>query len=194
MIIKNGVIAVDIDDTLADFIGPMAEFHNRNYGTNLKREDFKTYYLRNAFGCELDEAIKRVDRFIEDGLERITPFPDALDITKELSKNNRLIIVTSRREELKCLTLSWLDRNFPNVFSEVHFSHNHYTQTGGKMKHEICEEVDADIIIEDSLDYALKCCKNHKVFLYDSPWNQRDNLPEGITRVYNWKDIGRRLL
>ena len=47
-----------------------------------------------------------------------------------------------------------------------------------------------ELIIEDSLETAEECASSGlRVLLFDCPWNQNSNLPEGIMRVKSWKEI-----
>lgn len=188
------LIAVDIDDVLNDFVGSMAEFHNKNYGTNLKREDFKTYHLRETLESDEKEISRRLGEFADSSLGGLKPTEDSVEVVRELSKIHKLVVITSRAEKRREITRNWISSNFSDSFSEIYFATNHYTGVGNKQKHEVCKDLGVGIMIEDSMDYALKCSVNTNVFLYDSPWNQRANLPERIIRVYGWKDIGRRLL
>jgi uncharacterized HAD superfamily protein len=188
------IVAVDIDDVLNDFVGSMAEFHNKHYGTNLKREDFKTYYLRETLGLDEKEASRRLGEFADSSLEALKPTEDSVEVVRELSNIHKLVVITSRAEKRRELTQNWISSNFPNCFSEVYFAMNHYIGVGNKKKNEICKELGVGIMIEDSMDYALKCSEVGGVFLYDCPWNQKDKLPSSIIRVHGWKDIGRRLI
>ena len=40
---KKPVLAVDIDEVLARFTPAVIQFHNDNYGSNLKLDDFHSY-------------------------------------------------------------------------------------------------------------------------------------------------------
>jgi len=71
------------------------------------------------------------------------------------------------------------------MFSKLHFS-----QKKIKKKSEICKELRIDFLVEDSLEYARECAKNGtKVFLFNAPWNQTDNLPDNIIRINSWNKI-----
>ena len=44
------VIAVDIDEVLAQFMPTLARFHNDNYNTSLVIEDFQSYRFNEVWG------------------------------------------------------------------------------------------------------------------------------------------------
>lgn len=202
MTINNkGVIAIDIDDTLGDFVGPMLSFYNEKYRTNFKPTDLRSYRFNELFGCpHIDEAVRRIDNFIHYGIKDLKPLPGAGEVIKKLSRKNNLVVVTSRPSNWEQVTIDWIDKNFPDCFSKIYFSHNHYTDLGKdkRKKHEICRDLQADLLIEDSIDYATHCAvqKDHimRVFLYNQPWNKCDKLPERVERVHSWEEIGRKLL
>ncbi|MCK5624570.1 HAD hydrolase-like protein [Candidatus Pacearchaeota archaeon] len=189
--------AVDIDDTLLDFVGTYIVFHNETFKTNLKKEDFKTYSFNHARGGTMKQAVSSVRQFYNtDFFKEMKPFPGAIEIIQELKENNDLFIVTSRPYNMKNGTFDQLSKYFLNMFSEVFFSSNHYTRAknSGKTKAEICNDLEASLLIDDSLVYSKECVKNGVgAILLDAPWNQNGSV-EGITRAKDWKEIGGLLL
>ncbi len=191
-------IGIDIDDTLLDFVGTFINFHNEIYKTNLKKEDFKTYSFSHARGGTIKQEINTVNQFYKtDFFKKMQPFEGVVEVIQKLKKNNDLFIVTSRPIHMQGGTLEWLVEHLPNIFSEVFFSSNHYTKAknSGRTKAEICYDLDASLLIDDSLEYAKQCVKKGiEVLLFgdDSPWNQNGEI-KGVTRVKDWQAIGRLL-
>ena len=180
-------IAVDIDDTLLDFVRNYILFCNEKYNINMQREDFKTY----SFDSEKINEFYKTELF-----RKLSPFPNAAKVIDTLGKKNNLVIITSRPDELYSETIKQIVWNFPAAFSDVFFSINHYTkaENSGKTKAEICKEKEINLIIEDSLEYAKQCVeKGIDAILLDAPWNQ-NGIVEGVTRVDDWKKIGGILL
>ena len=68
---------------------------------------------------------------------------------------------------------------------------NHYSLDGISItKKRICNNLGIDILIEDSIEYALECMNDKRsVFLLDCLWNQRSDLPQSIKRYMNWDEI-----
>jgi len=192
-------IAVDIDDTLLDFVGTYILFHNETYKTNLKKEDFKTYYFNHVRGGTMKQAINSVKQFYKtDFFKEMQPFPGAVEVIQKLKENNDLFIVTSRPHHIQEGTFEWVEKYFPDIFSEVFFSSNYYTKAknSGKTKAEICKGLETFLLIDDSLAYAKQCVgKGIGVFLFgdNNPWNQNGEV-EGAKRVKNWEEIGGLLL
>ncbi len=184
-------IAIDIDEVLGQFMKALIEFHNSEYKTNLKLEDFFSYNFWNIWGGTKEKAIKKVYNFHKTNyFKNIIPVKDSQESIKKLKEGNELFIITSRQNDVIEETKEWIKKNFPNIFSDIYFT-NHFSQNGtSKTKKEICDLLNIDILIEDSLEYSLECIKpNRKIFLLDYPWNKNNNLPKEITRVYSWKEI-----
>lgn len=184
-------IAIDIDEVLGQFMKSLIEFHNSEYKTNYKLEDFFSYNFWNVWGGTKEQAIQKVYNFHKTNyFKEIKPVEDAQESVKKLRENNELFIITSRQNDVMEETKKWIEKNFPKTFTNIYFT-NHFSQNGkSKTKKEICELLDVDILIEDSLEYSLECIRpNRKIFLLDYPWNKSDSLPKEITRVYSWKEI-----
>jgi uncharacterized HAD superfamily protein len=66
-------------------------------------------------------------------------------------------IVTSRRHFLEEATRAWIDRHYPGLFSSILFG-NHYASSGVKRsKPDMCKQLGAQLLIDDSLRYATQC-------------------------------------
>jgi hypothetical protein len=69
---------------------------------------------------------------------------------------------------------NWIDSNFPGIFSEIHFG-NHYSSTGvARAKSEMCKDINALLLIDDSARYALDCAKNGipSILFGNYAWNR----------------------
>ena len=185
------VIAVDIDEVLADFISYFVYFHNLMYKTSTDREDVKKYYLHEVFQTDREEMTIRYLEFKALHLiERLKPVKGSLSGIKELIKKGfEPHLVTARPQVIETETRRWLDIHFKGINLPVHFTH---TTNGGpqKKKSAICREIGAKILIDDHIDNALDCAQNGiTVYLLDAPWNERGSLPPYIIRVKSWKEI-----
>ena len=184
-------IGIDLDEVLADFLSALLVYHNADYGTSIGREQFRSYRFWETWGGSREEAIQKVYAFHKTLYFRnIEPVKDSQKSVAKLRENNNLFVVTSRQDDVAQETLSWIAEHFPSAFSAVYFT-NHYSQNGSpRSKKQICKSIGVDVLIEDSLEYALECVQqDRKVLLLDCPWNKRQNLPEGISRVHSWREI-----
>jgi uncharacterized HAD superfamily protein len=66
-------------------------------------------------------------------------------------------IVTSRQHFLEDATRAWIDRHYPGLFISILFG-NHYASSGVKRsKPDMCKQLGAQLLIDDSLRYATQC-------------------------------------
>lgn len=193
------VLAVDIDEVLAPFVEELARHHNNLHQTELELKHFFSYDFWHVWGGTRDEAIAKVRYFHDSGASSdVKPFPEALAALRQIKNQYDLQIVTSRQLEYEELTRRWLERNFAGVFSAAHFG-NHYQEDitiKPTNKSDLCKSIGANWLVDDSLVYARECAgKGIKVLLFgDYPWNQADELPEGVTRVKDWDEVLKVLL
>lgn len=77
-----------------------------------------------------------------------------------MKDDHNLVVVTSRQHVIRDETLQWIDKHYPEIFSEVHFG-NHFAKSGqSKKKSEICKEIGADVLVDDNPKYAHECASS----------------------------------
>lgn len=92
-------------------------------------------------------------------VDKLQPIPHAFETLHKLKEEYDLHIVTSRQFAIQDLTTKWVEQHFPGIFSKLHFG-NHYSREGKvRSKPEICREIGAVLLIDDSLQYAMDCYK-----------------------------------
>lgn len=184
-------IGIDLDDVLSESTAAFIKFYNETYGTNLDIKTKEKYGWWEIVDVPREEYEKRVHKFYTTPYFKNTePINDASETLKKLKKNNELYIITARGNNIKEITEKWVENNFPNIFSKIYYTNQFEQGLKKTTKATICNNLNIDIFIEDSLEFAEDCAKsNRKVYLLDYPWNQTDKLPEGITRVYSWREI-----
>jgi hypothetical protein len=104
-------------------------------------------------------------------------------------------LLPDSRDSASCVFVSFLI-----IFTLRRFGH-HYSKAGdaraSQSKPEMCAELGAVCLIDDSLTYANQCAATMRhVILFDYqrtyPWNQcADPLPPNVTRVSSWEEAVR---
>lgn len=186
------LIAIDIDDTLADFITSFIDFHNHTYGTSLTKDDIFTYDFWEVWGGTREETIKKIDDYSKTNyFKNVKPMDNAVKCVNELRQRHNLIVITSRPNSVVKETEEWINRYFPDAFSNIFYTANLIRNDKiHKTKEEVCINENVDVIIEDNLNHSMDCAnKGIKVLLLDAPWNQSESLPKNITRVKSWDEI-----
>ena len=187
------IIAIDIDEVLADTLGGFIAFSNATYGTTLRRADFLHWNWADALRLPQAEVQRRVEAFAQTAHFTAAPRVEgASEGLALLAQTHTLVAVTSRWGSQVERTEPWLAANFPGLFRAVRFSHNPIpgvASPGRPSKAELCHELGASVIIDDSLAFANECAgRDLAVILIDYPWN-RGAVAEGVIRVASWDGI-----
>jgi 5'(3')-deoxyribonucleotidase len=87
----------------------------------------------------------------------LQPIPHAFESLLKLKCIFDLHIVTARQNSVEHQTRAWLQHFFPNIFTEVHFGNHYSTVVKSRTKAEICKEINAVLLVDDSLSHAVNC-------------------------------------
>ncbi|NPE27187.1 hypothetical protein HNV12_04265 [Methanococcoides sp. SA1] len=188
---KKIKIAIDIDEVLAEQLESVVEFYKQETGVFIPKEKFSSYNWWETWGISKEEAIGVDGRFKEsDMFESLRVVEGSIEAIEKLNKDNSLVVITARPSDFENKTLGWLGENYGDSFDEVLHSSDFHVENGEqKSKVEFCKDLGVDLIIEDNLEYSLKCAEGGiKVLLLDKPWNQGD-LHENIFRCGDWGEI-----
>ena len=72
----------------------------------------------------------------------------------------------------------------PNIFPEEEY------KIRKNEAEKYCKEKGINLIVEDRLETVEDCVSlGMKAILINRPWNQKENLDQGIKRVEGWKEI-----
>ncbi|CAM9154489.1 unnamed protein product, partial [Ectocarpus fasciculatus] len=194
---KKPILAVDIDEVLCDFMGALVKFHNAVYETSLSSTDFHSYSFHEVWGGTSAQCQDKMSLFFSSShfLVGLQPVAGAQAMTKVLKEYYDLHLVTSRQHKLEEITRVWIRKHFPDTFIDIHFG-NHYCEPGQKSipKSELCKAINAVLLIDDSLTYAVDCSSHDiPVILFGNyAWN-RGSVPEKkahlVSRVNSWEGI-----
>jgi hypothetical protein len=183
----------------------MTKWHNRVYNTSLGVQDFHSYDFNEVMGgTTADIQVKMSEFFDSDEFQDMPVVPGSVTALREMEAKHphslSFVVVTSRQHVVEEITRSWLQRHFPDLFQSVVFG-NHYGLTGiKKNKSELCQELGAALLIDDSLRYAHDCAAHNihcALFTNNEtyPWNQggREALlkefPQYVHVSHTWKEI-----
>lgn len=194
---KGVTIAIDVDDVLANYQAQLNRFHNKTYGTNFKLRDYHSFKLWEIWGGTREEAIMKVHHFHTTQYFRdIKPRIGSLEAVDTLSQNHKLVVVTSRLIEIEQPTKDWIEKYYPSKFTQIYFT-NHWALNNKtyRGKPDLCIDCGANVIIEDSLEYAKECSQlGIKAYLFKRPWNRTNERSDQIIKVRSWTELMRKIL
>jgi 5'(3')-deoxyribonucleotidase len=188
-------IGIDIDDVLADTLPAFVRYNNELHQGCWEPEHFHTAHWEEVLGLSSEAMADRLELFFGSHyFKTVGPAPHAQRIVGELASDHELHIISARWDLIVPFTEEWLSEHFPARFSQIHFAQNHYTPRASPgrarpTKDELLERHRVDILIEDSLEYAVRCVeRGFDVILFDRPWNARANDPR-FRRVIGWPAV-----
>ena len=170
-------IGVDIDGTINNFCEVLVKTLKDEY--NFDADDTQYYMMSDLFTAK--EEVKFWETHADKMYMECSVRPFALETLQWIYNNDDLYIVTARHINCTNVTKKWLAENHIQ-YKEL------YMETGHK--HQICEELKLDLLIDDSPMNAISVAEvGIPVLLFDQPYNHSLKEKEPIYRVYNWLEI-----
>lgn len=189
------LIAVDIDDTLADSTELIRLSVNSRYDVAIPKEAYQSegeywgYYER--VWAEHGLAALTVEDLDEQMLEDLTSvplLPSALFVLKQLYNDFDIVIITARRKEREVLTRAWIENTFPGMTIDVHFSEAHKDES--KMtKGQICKMLGAEYLIDDNVGHCESAVKEGITPLLFGEYGWHSTAHDSIKRCKDWPSV-----
>lgn len=185
-------IGIDLDDVLLSFNESFLPYHNKKYGTSIRKDDITDFGLEKFLNCSVDEMLARFTTyFTSEEHADSSPVEGAVEAVITLAQKHNLYVITAKPATLAESTRKWLDVHFPNVLPRIHFADHVGNTTQKRKKSEICQELGIDILIDDAIHNANDAAGVvKKVFLFSQPWNKTEtHLKPNVIRVHSWAEI-----
>jgi hypothetical protein len=195
---KKPIVAVDIDDVLAQFVPAFSVFAQEMWSEQVTPENFTEEWVKIFKVNDLATIKARAAQMFADfdfynDMETVS---GASEILNKMSHNFRLVPMTSRIVSQRDLTMDWLNRHFGDIFEEVIFSgayeaKNDFNKTVHKTKGNICQEIGASFLIDDQPKHANAAaeCGIKALLFGDYSWNRDAETAAGVTRVADWGGV-----
>lgn len=188
---KRPLIAIDIDEVLAHHNQALAEWHNREFGTNHTADSYFTDYWSKVWGVSPEEADRRALAFHDSRTHaKLRPVTGALEALQKLRESYDLALVTVRRQSTIEDTYRWVRRHYPDIFTEIHFVH-FWDADDKTTKAQLCQRIGASYLIDDSVKHCTLAAQAgiNALLFGDYPWNRAEQLQRNIKRVNNWDEV-----
>ena len=183
-------IGIDLDEVVAKQLDELVKFYYKKTGKMISKDKFHTYYWPDVWGISLEDAIKVDKEFKEsESFDNLEIFENAKEILHELSKKNKLYIITARPVAFKDKTLKWIKKNIGLPIA-VHHSSDFHLGNKTNTKANICQDLGVSVLIEDQEKYAEECAAaGINVLLFNQPWNKNCCENKNIVRVNGWNEV-----
>jgi len=187
------IIAVDIDDVLADHIGAFIKWSNEKHNTNLTIEDYQEN-LSQMWKISAGEAEDRAHNFHSSTRGGFNPKAGSKEVLNRLKTNYNLVIITARRQFIFKDTVEWINEYFEGVFTDIHFvpvrdNASYHNAT----KLTICHDIKAEYLIDDTPRHCFSVAEAgiNALLFGDFNWSRHMELPDGVSRVKDWDEVER---
>ena len=193
-ILTKPVIAIDIDDVLADNALGFVQWSNARFGTRLTPDDYQEHWAE-MWKVDNDELERRAHEFrYSDHVGAYNVIPGAKQALDILKTRFTLIIITSRVSTMQKLTKEWIDKNYEGIFSDCIFCgfYDKSISIGLKLtKAEFARNVNADYLIDDQIKHIEAAASiGIKSLLFGNySWNKKEELGNNIVRVKDWGEV-----
>jgi len=189
-------IAIDIDNVLAASAESFVIISNELFGDHITFADFNEDWQK-MWGVDHEEAERRGEVLRANKYQKdYSPVEGAVQAITELGKKYKLVIVTSRRKFAEELTLNWLKQHFDYPFEQIVFADfwdDFQKSKDGHLRHkgELFTQVGADFVIDDQLKHCVAAAEQgvQAILFGDYPWNETDELPNGVIRYKDWAEV-----
>lgn len=191
---QKPVIAIDIDDVLADNALGFVQWSNARFGTRLTPDDYQEHWAE-MWKVDNDELERRIHEFRHsDHVGAYNVIPGAKQALDILKTRFTLILITSRVSTMQKLTKEWIDKNYTGIFSDCIFCgfYDKSISIGLKLtKAEFARNIKADYLIDDQIKHIEAAASiGIKSLLFGNySWNKKEELGNNIARVKDWGEV-----
>lgn len=188
------VIAIDVDDVLADSAQGFVEFSNQRWGTHLTVEDYDERWSK-MWGVDIEEERRRAHVIYNAKVVKgFKHFEEAIPVLTRLKSHYKLVITTSRSKFVEKETLVWLNTHYADIFDAIYLSGFYDELKEHSHKHtkaELCQEIGASYLIDDHPKHCLAASEvGMKCLLFgDYSWNRDSKITNNMKRVASWKEV-----
>lgn len=193
---KKPIIALDIDDVLSHTAQTIINYGNEKWGHDHTLDDFNER-MSEMWRVDADEAHRRWNEFMYSGnFETLAPIIEARQALEKLQARYTLIAVTSRRESLLDITQLWIDRNYPNLITEVHSAgiygrdlpDAHLLTKADKLL-----SLGADFLIDDQPKHCIgaSAAGIQSILFGGYPWQTALSVPKQVIICDSWRAVTR---
>ncbi len=192
------LVAIDLDDVLAKGTESLRLLVNERLGVNLTEDDYRIpkdiywgYYehVWQQHGIADKVDFPALNKEMEIDQSHVPAYEESRGVLSRLSNRYEFVIVTARDIAWKAATSAWIEANYPNVFTAIHFAgHN-----GGKPKGEICLEIGAEWLIDDNIAHCHTALERGVgVILFgDYGWQLGQDIHKDVIRCSDWHTVER---
>jgi 5'(3')-deoxyribonucleotidase len=193
---KLPLIAIDIDDTIADSTESVRLLANMRTGANITPAayrvagDFWGYYERVWATHGITGKIIYNDLAAEMIVDQshIPLLPGALMAIKQLAQRYAIVLITARDQNCEAATRRWLAQQFPGLDVEVYFAASHHN-IRAKTKGQICKDLGAEVLIDDNVEHCESALEESIDAILFGEYGWHSHAGEHLARCKDWQAV-----
>jgi 5'(3')-deoxyribonucleotidase len=188
------LIAVDIDDTLANSTETLITSVNDRFDVSIPREayykpgEYWGYYNRVwvEHGLELKED--EIDEKMVVDRTQLALLPSALFVINKLKNRFNFVIITARNPERESMTKAWLAEMLPDISVDVHFSEAHRDESK-LTKGQICKKLGVEYLVDDNVGHCVGATKEGVTGVLFGEYGWHQDAPDDLVRCKDWPAV-----
>lgn len=195
---KKPIIAIDIDDVLADTTDVLRIFVNNKHKRNLQSHH---YHVKTGIYWGHYEKVWENHDINGDGIidefhasyvsdqSHVPAITGAVESLQEMHKNFQLIAISSRSTEMQDATERWLKDRFNSQFdSVICIGHGKKSKI---TKGQACKNLGARYLIDDNIGHCEDALKHNvqPVLFGDYGWHDSNQIRDNYIHCKNWQEV-----
>lgn len=195
MAAQRPLIAIDIDDVIADTNGASRIWIEANAGVPVDYEHYETHtdywdYYNRVIATHGDSPV-RFEHFLEELVRDQSHVPllaGAEFAMRQLMKRYDIVLITARDPSLETATRQWIDTHLgPEV--PLYLSNNPLVGGVKKSKGELCRELGAAVLIDDNADNCRSALDHGVAAILFGSYAWQVNIPDTAVRAKDWPAV-----
>lgn len=178
-------VGIDLDHTVADFIGGAIPLIRKNLGLEPDL-NVRSKHIKDVFNLAEEGSPANWKQLLFQEWKVFRHLPKLEEkieqLTHELTKEANVYIITARHGTPVIVddTLHWLDSN-GFKYTDVFFTDE---------KTDLCQILDIDVMLDDDPAQIVPLIQaNVNVVVRNQPWNQHLVFEGGVKRASHWKEM-----
>lgn len=191
------IIAIDIDEVLAEYATEFVKFSNERWGTHLTVEDYSENWSQvwQITHNETMERSKHIYKPDEGVYGRLAPVIGADEALRKLREEFDIVLVTSRPLLVEQETRAWLEQHYSSLVTDIYFAGMYDGDVTDysflRTKSSVYSQIKPKFVIDDQPKHCLAAADLgiHAILFGNYPWNQDVNDSSLITRCHDWNEV-----
>jgi uncharacterized HAD superfamily protein len=193
--VHKKIIAIDIDDTVADATDALRLLVNMRLGIDLKVSDYRDkgeywgYYERVWSHHGISHLVDFISLNAEMEVDQshVPLLPGAEFALRQLKVKYHIVYVTSRNPSWESATRKWFSNHFEDEIV-VHFAERN-ADGKSETKGQICKRLGAGILIDDNYEHCMSAVKEGVTAVLYGDYGWQPAVKNQVVHCVDWQAV-----